>query len=818
MFRLLFVVSLIWAAAAQARDRTRTILVLDASGSMWGQIDGTAKITIAQDVIGGLLQTLPPEHELGLTVYGHRRKGDCSDIETLIVPGVGQRAEIADAVNAIKPKGKTPLSAAVIAAAEALRYTEDRATVILVSDGRETCDFDPCEVGRRLEAAGVDFTAHVIGFDVVDPADRAQLQCLAEETGGTFRTASNAGELADALLVVAEPPEPDPLDVTLRAIEGAGGPGITTGLHWLIADTTGVVLMDSSADTSPAMQLLPGTYSARVTRDVDGAETSRNFTVDADQKTVTLVLPKLPPKPRTVHFRATEGEGGRVIRDQLVWDILAEDGTPMLETELTDKGSIKLLPGTYTIEVLRPEDESVAEMTITVDASNQTTTLVLPEIVLLATVSGPESVVAGSVVQVEWTGPDEKSDFISVAPVGSADGKWTGYSYANKGTPLNLRMPPEAGAYELRYVLNRGREAIARQPVTVTPVTATLTPPAELPAGGTVAVEWTGPDYKNDLISVVKPGEEGWINYVYTRKGMPVALQMPGEPGDYEIIYMMDQKRTVIARVPVKVTGTEYMLSAPDTAASGGSLQVEWIGPNYKNDYIAIAEVGSEDGQYIHYSYTKKGSPARLPLPLEAGTYELRYVLAQDRLVTARIPIELTPVTGGVSGPETANAGSTIEVIWQGPDYKHDLISIAVPDHPAKQNLGYTYTKRGSPLMLQLPAEPGSYELRYVASGSDAMVLARQAITVNPVTATIEANASASPGSNLVVTWKGPDYHNDYLAISRADDPKGYEVYAYTKKGSPLILKVPDVPGEYELRYIMSQGRTILQRARLTVE
>jgi len=129
----------IWALSVQAQESPRAILVLDASGSMWGQIDGTAKITIAQDVIGGLLESLPPQQELGLTAYGHRRKGDCSDIETMIVPGGDQRANIANAVNGIKPKGKTPLSAAVIQAAEALKYTEEAATVILVSDGKETC-------------------------------------------------------------------------------------------------------------------------------------------------------------------------------------------------------------------------------------------------------------------------------------------------------------------------------------------------------------------------------------------------------------------------------------------------------------------------------------------------------------------------------------------------------------------------------------------------------------------------------------------------------------------------------------------------------
>lgn len=275
---LSFVLTLCLAPAILfAQTTSRTILVLDASGSMWGQIEGKAKITIAQDVVGELLQALPAEQELGLTVCGHRRKGDCSDIETLILPGGDQRAAIARAVNAIKPKGKTPLSAAVIAAANALRYSEEPATVILVSDGRETCDFDPCEVGRQLEATGVDFTAHVIGFDVADPADRAELQCLAEETGGSFRTASNAAELSQALAVVAEPaPEPAPVfSLAFIAAEGPGGPVITHGLLWSLGQTAnGPWLFQNQPGSSAGSDQLPaGPLFVQVTRQQDGAST-----------------------------------------------------------------------------------------------------------------------------------------------------------------------------------------------------------------------------------------------------------------------------------------------------------------------------------------------------------------------------------------------------------------------------------------------------------------------------------------------------------------------------------------------------------------
>ena len=206
--RTLLVSLLALPGLLSAQENPRTILVLDGSGSMWGQIDGRAKIEIAQTVMGDLLAALPGDQELGLTAYGHRTKGDCSDIETLVAPGAGTRDAIAAAVNGIQPRGKTPMTDAVTAAAEALRYTEEKATVILVSDGIETCNPDPCAAARALEQAGAEFTVHVVGFDVSDPEALEQMQCLAEETGGRFLTAANAGELGEALTEVAAAPEP----------------------------------------------------------------------------------------------------------------------------------------------------------------------------------------------------------------------------------------------------------------------------------------------------------------------------------------------------------------------------------------------------------------------------------------------------------------------------------------------------------------------------------------------------------------------------------------------------------------------------------
>lgn len=185
--------------------------VLDGSGSMWGQVDGTNKIVTARIVISSLLADWGPEIALGLMSYGHRRKGDCRDIEVLISPRAGQEDDVAARIDAIDPNGKMPLSAAVRRAARELRNTENPATVQLVTDGLETCDTSPYRVTAELDAAGVDFTAHAIGFDIA-AEDAGQVACIAKNSGRRFVRTANAAELVSALSAVVRDVEADKPD------------------------------------------------------------------------------------------------------------------------------------------------------------------------------------------------------------------------------------------------------------------------------------------------------------------------------------------------------------------------------------------------------------------------------------------------------------------------------------------------------------------------------------------------------------------------------------------------------------------------------
>jgi mRNA-degrading endonuclease toxin of MazEF toxin-antitoxin module len=263
----------------------KAILILDASGSMWEQIDGKAKFQIAQEVVGDLLKDWPASTELGIVAYGHREKASCRDIESLIPVGPVNATAIKAAIGDINPKGKTPLTDAVRFAARELRSTEEKATVILVSDGLETCNADPCAAAAELHRTGVDFTIHVVGFGTKREENR-QLQCLADNSGGRFLGAGTAAELKKAMTTTVElVAKPTETKKTLKVNANIGGLRIiNTAANQLIYDAAGELVKIKSYDAAPGtrINLPPGTYSLRE----GGVVTVPQFQVKAGEETV----------------------------------------------------------------------------------------------------------------------------------------------------------------------------------------------------------------------------------------------------------------------------------------------------------------------------------------------------------------------------------------------------------------------------------------------------------------------------------------------------------------------------------------------------
>ncbi len=719
------------------------ILVLDGSGSMWGQIEGKTKIEIAREVTGGLLDELPADRRLGLIAYGHNRKGDCADIEELAAIGT-DRVAIKDAVTAISPKGKTPLSASVKMAAEKLKYTEQKATVILVSDGIETCDLDPCAVGTALEEAGVDFTAHVIGFDVAEVEAQRQLQCLAENTGGRYISASNAGELSTALTatVVNVEPAAETGKLFLQASELEGGPSIDSGLAWRVQQSGGgEVMYDVSEAGASETEVPAGVYDVFVERTSDRLKGERKLIEVAPSANVTVAIAlkldfeasvRAAPEPSApsgsefvVYWEGPNRKADFVTiarKDMSPGGTIAykyvENGNPLKLTAPTE-------PGTYEIRyvlgkpyrILAREDFTVTEVT--------------------ASVSGPSDAVAGSDFAVAWTGPDTDRDYITIAEVGAADRAYKSYAYTKTGTPVTLKAPLEPGSYEVRYVQQgtsgqangSAFRVLASAPITIGAAAATLAAPDNASTGQTISIEWTGPDQSRDYITIALSDapDRAYTNYAYTKQGSPLTLKTPVEPGDYEIRYVQASNKA-LARIPITISAANIKINAPDTAQAGETISVDWNAATEDGDFVTVTPPDFAENRYTDYAYTRKGKPADIVVPVEPGTYEVRFVL-DGKKVVARSPITVTDVSATLTATQSAAAKSPVEVDWSGPNRKGDWIAIVAPDAPEKAYGGsYGYTSRGTPLTIMAPQTAGTYEIRYVLGGK--RVIGRTPITI----------------------------------------------------------------------------------------
>ncbi len=177
------------------------LFILDASGSMWAKVENKEKITIAKEVMINLIRELPEGVNVGLEVYGHRKKGDCNDIEVLVPVGKGDKNALIKQIQSIQPKGETPITGSLEMAGELLKSTEGETTVVLVSDGQETCKGDPCALVKALKEKGIKVQIHVVGFGVTEQ-EKQQLTCIAEAGGGKYFTAQNANQLKRALTEV----------------------------------------------------------------------------------------------------------------------------------------------------------------------------------------------------------------------------------------------------------------------------------------------------------------------------------------------------------------------------------------------------------------------------------------------------------------------------------------------------------------------------------------------------------------------------------------------------------------------------------------
>jgi len=253
------------------------IFILDASGSMGAQVQGKVKIDVAKDALSSLLKELPGSAKVGLVAYGHRQKGDCSDVEEIAPLATPDKEALINRIKGINPKGMTPITFSVRKIAEGLKDLKEETTIVLVSDGEETCKGDPCALVRELKASGIKFVMHVIGFDV-NERQKAELSCIAKAGGGFYFTARNAVELAQAARKAVEKAAPGTLTIKAlsygKPLRAYGEIFKGGGEEAQSQEKVSEGWIENGAMT---YQLVPGVYDAKVANRGDSNVPSVNF-------------------------------------------------------------------------------------------------------------------------------------------------------------------------------------------------------------------------------------------------------------------------------------------------------------------------------------------------------------------------------------------------------------------------------------------------------------------------------------------------------------------------------------------------------------
>jgi hypothetical protein len=348
-----------------------------------------------------------------------------------------------------------------------------------------------------------------------------------------------------------------------------------------------------------------------------------------------------------------------------------------------------------------------------------------------ATVNGPATARAGAPLQVTVAGSKNPRDFVTIVPKADREGAYGHYEYVTKPGTFKLVAPPQAGEYEIRLLAaDSPYPTLARRPLRVEAVAATLEAVAQVPAGGKISVKWTGPNNERDYIAIGNAARP-YIDYLYTREGSPLELTAPDEPGQYELRYFLGAGDAIIGKRPIVVGSVSASITAPQSVAAGKKIQIAWQGPNNPRDFITIVKAGTAQKQYGAYEYSSKGSPVEMLAPDVAGEYEVRYLTAQTYATLATARITVTSVTATLKGPAQAVAGTTFAVTWQGPNNPRDYVTIVKKGAREGDYDHYEYTARGNPVKILAPVAPGEYELRY-STGQSYTTLARAPITITP--------------------------------------------------------------------------------------
>jgi Ca-activated chloride channel family protein len=240
------------------------VIVLDASNSMWGQVDGKAKIDIARSELSQLLAKPEINSQAQVLVYGSQTKNSCSDIKRLAEESNAEA--VLKAINTIRPLGRSPIGAAL---KQAAALVQGQGSIVLISDGAESCEQDPCAIAKELKQQQPALNIYAVSVNA--KVNNPTLNCIAENAGTELLTANSLDSLAKQFL---QNPNTEQMASTqsgnnnepgtLQLSAGAAENQQKLAANFVIYSSQGEVIDSITAKTEVSKKLSPDEYEVSV--------------------------------------------------------------------------------------------------------------------------------------------------------------------------------------------------------------------------------------------------------------------------------------------------------------------------------------------------------------------------------------------------------------------------------------------------------------------------------------------------------------------------------------------------------------------------
>lgn len=203
-----FFVSFFWFSPIKtaASSPDHVLILFDSSGSMKYKLgggilsEGTRKIDIAKTAVKDTVDSLDTGTAVGLRAYGLDDTIDqekkCTSSKLLVPLSTGNSEKIKTEVDKLQPTGATPIAYSLGLAKEDLKDLSGTRKIILIGDGKETCDGDVKKIAEELGDMDIPIDSFYMGKDEEDNADLKQ---AAELSGGKYTSTSDAEGFSSAV-------------------------------------------------------------------------------------------------------------------------------------------------------------------------------------------------------------------------------------------------------------------------------------------------------------------------------------------------------------------------------------------------------------------------------------------------------------------------------------------------------------------------------------------------------------------------------------------------------------------------------------------